>query len=206
MIFLNGKKILIHQCLHFPDLRNPLYGLRAHQQHHGCGFIEMYCLGMHFFFPSFIMEVDTAMDCHLRYKPIGRDCRLVDLDYIQPKYITDKPVSATAAIPSTQSLATINPDDDPADLPTFGSYWPKHPPSPQHPPLDKSLLPPSTYTKSLADLERDELIQRLYLVEQNKQAPAKDKGKSMTLLDCMNQDKIITLLHHPNTMPPAIFP
>jgi hypothetical protein len=28
---LNGKKILICKCLHVPDLRNPLYSLRAHQ-------------------------------------------------------------------------------------------------------------------------------------------------------------------------------
>jgi hypothetical protein len=46
----------------------------------------------------------------------------------------------------------------------------------------------------------------MYLVEQNERAPAKEKGKSTTPLDCMNQDEIITLLHHPNTTPPAIRP
>jgi hypothetical protein len=166
----------------------------------------MYGLGMHVFFPSFIMEVDMAMDCHLHYESIGRDCRLADLNYGQPKYITDTSASATAPISSGQPPATIEPDDEPADLPTFASHWPKCPPSPQHPPLDMSLLPPSLYTKSLADLDRDELIQRLCLVEQNKQAWAKEKGKFTTPLDCMNQDKIITLLHHPNTTPPAICP
>jgi hypothetical protein len=163
----------------------------------GVVFIRMYGLGMHVFFPSFIMEVDTATDCYLRYEPIRRDCHLADLDYVQPKYITDMSASATAPIPSGQPPATIEPDDDLADLLTFASHWPKHPPSPQHPPLDMSLLPPSTYTKSLADLDSDELIQRLYLVEENEGAPAKEKGKSTTPLDCMNQDKIITLLHHP---------
>ena len=74
---------------------------------------------MHVFFPSFIMEVDMAMDCHLHYEPIKWDCRLADLDYIQPKYITDKSASATAPIPSTQPPSTIKPDDDPADLPTL---------------------------------------------------------------------------------------
>jgi hypothetical protein len=206
VISLNGKKILIRECLHVPDLRNPLYSLWAHQWQRGCGFIGMYGLGMHVFFPLFIMEIDTATDCHLRYEPIGWDCRLADLNYVQPKYITDTSASATAPIPSSQPPATIEPDDDPADLPTFAFHWPKHPPSPRHPPLDMSLLPPSTYTKSLADLDRNELIQRLYLVEQNKWAPTKEKGKSTTPLDCMNQDKIITLLHHPNMTPPAICP
>ena len=97
-----------------------------------------------------------------------------------------------------QPTATIKPDDDPVDVPAFVSHWPNCPPSPQHPPLDMSILPPSMYTKSLADLDCNELIERLYLVEQNKGAPAKDKGKSTTPLDCMNQDKIITLRHHPS--------
>ena len=119
------------------------------------------------FFPSFIMEVDTALDCHLCCKPIRLDCCLADLDYLQPKYITDKSASATAPIPSTQPPATIEPDDVPANLL-------KRPPSPQHPTLEISLLPLSMYTKSLADLDHNELIQWLYLVEQNKQAPAKD--------------------------------
>ena len=52
----------------------------------GCGFIGMYGLGMHVFFPTFIIEVDTATDCHLRYAPIGRQGRLPDLDYVQPKF------------------------------------------------------------------------------------------------------------------------
>ena len=55
VISLNGKKIFIRDCLHVPDLRNPLYSLRAHQRQRGCGFIGMYGLGMHVFFPNFIM-------------------------------------------------------------------------------------------------------------------------------------------------------
>ena len=35
VISLNGKKILIRDCLHVPDLRNPLYSLRAHQHQRG---------------------------------------------------------------------------------------------------------------------------------------------------------------------------
>jgi hypothetical protein len=32
IVSLNGKKILIRDCLHVPDLRNPLYSVRAHQR------------------------------------------------------------------------------------------------------------------------------------------------------------------------------
>jgi hypothetical protein len=44
IISLNGKKILMRNCLHVPDLRHLLYSLRAHQRQHGCGFIGMYGL------------------------------------------------------------------------------------------------------------------------------------------------------------------
>jgi hypothetical protein len=53
-------------------------------------------LGMHVFFPSFIIEVDTSTDCHLLYEPIGRAACLADLDYVQPKYLVDKSASSSA--------------------------------------------------------------------------------------------------------------
>ncbi len=63
---------------------------------------------MHVFFPSIIMEADTTTDCHLYYEPIGRDCRLANLDYVQPKFVTDKSASATATIslPNLQLQST----------------------------------------------------------------------------------------------------
>ena len=115
-------------------------------------------LGMHVFFPSFIIEVDTSTDCHLLYEPIGRADCLADLDYVQPKYLVDKSASSSAIALSTRLPNMIEPDNNPDDLPNFASHWP---PSPAHPPLNMSLLPPSTYTKSLKDLDRGELIQRL---------------------------------------------
>jgi hypothetical protein len=72
IISLNGKHILIRDCLHVPTLCNPLYSLWAHQRLHGCGFIGMHHqLGMYVFFPSFIVEVNIATDCYLTYEPIG---------------------------------------------------------------------------------------------------------------------------------------
>ena len=42
---INGKRILIRDCLHVPALRNPLHSLRAHQRQHGCGYLECTILG-----------------------------------------------------------------------------------------------------------------------------------------------------------------
>ena len=101
----------------------------------------------------------------------------------------------------------IKPDDNLDDLPTFASHWPKRPPSPAHPPIAMSLLPPSTYTKSFKDLDWEELIQRLYSVEHPvPQSPTDTKLRSSAPLECMVREEILHLLHHPNTSPPAIRP
>ena len=86
----------------------------------------MFELGMHVFFPTFILEVDTATDCHLKYAPIGRNTSLSDLDYVQPKSLPRRSVSAHAA--TTQLLpapVTIEPDDNMEHQPTFASHYPK---------------------------------------------------------------------------------
>jgi len=164
-------------------------------------------LGMHVFFPSFIIEVDTSTDCHLLYEPIGRAARLADLDYVQPKYLVDISASSSATALSIRLPAMIEPDGTPDDLPNFTSHWPKRPHSPVLPPIDMSLLPPSTYTKSLKNLDREELIQQLYLVEHPAlPSPTDTKLRSLAPLECMEREEILTLLHHPNTSPPAIRP
>ena len=161
---------------------------------------------MHVFFHSFIIEVDTSTDCHLLCEPIGRAACLADLDYVQPKYLVDKSDSSLATALSTLP-AIIKPDDTPDDLPTLVSHWPKRPPSPVLLPIDMSLLPPSTYTKSLKDLEHEELIQWLYSVEHPvSPSPTDTKLRSSAPLECMEREEILTLLHHPNTSPPAIRP
>ena len=192
----------------YPDLRNSLYSLRAHQRQRGCGFIGMYGLGMHVFFPNFIMEVNTATACHLLYAPIGCSCGLPDLDYVQPKFLTIRSSSAMSSS-IEHAPATIEPDNNDSDVsPTFVSHWPKRPPSQHHQPLDLSHLPPSTYTKNLKDLDRDELIQRLYSLEVDKSSlDASPPTENNTApLVCMEHDNIIAQLHHPNTTPPTIRP
>ena len=39
LISLNGRMVLIRDVLHVPDLRKPLYSLRAHMMQRGCGFL-----------------------------------------------------------------------------------------------------------------------------------------------------------------------
>jgi hypothetical protein len=99
IILLNSKKILICNCLHVPDLRNLLYSLCAHQRQRGCRHIGMYGLGMHVFFPSFTIEVDTATNCHLWYQPLGHTLGLADLDYVQPKHTPSASTTATTPSP-----------------------------------------------------------------------------------------------------------
>jgi hypothetical protein len=98
IISLNSKRILIQDCLHIPRLRNPLYSLRAHQQHQkGCGFLGMYEMGMFVFFPLFILEVDTAANCHLSYEPLDCSASISLLDYVQ--IISTVSASMTTAPP-----------------------------------------------------------------------------------------------------------
>ena len=208
VIAINGKQILIRDCLHVPALRNPLYSLRAHQRQYGCGFIGMQGLGMYVFFPSFIVEVDTATDCHLSYMALGRSTTLSSLDYVQP-IRSPHTASATASIPPTAPAVIKDDDDDvPPDLlPTYAPHWPKKPPTPPSTPVDLSLIPPPAYSVRLKDLDRDELIQRLFLVEHapgNPNTPVKS-SPPITLV-CMTDDEIVTQLHHPNSCPPPVRP
>jgi hypothetical protein len=126
---------LIQNCLHVPDLRNPLYSLRAHQRQCGFGFISMYGLGMYVFFPTFILKVDTATNCHLQYAPLGQTTTLADLDYVQQKFLQDS--SAFAAVPLP---VTIEPEDD-VDLTSYSSHYPKKTPMLPTPIYDLSNLP-----------------------------------------------------------------
>ncbi len=162
IISLNGKRILIQDCLHIPALRNPLYSLRAHQRQHGCGFIGMHDLGMYIFFPSFIVEVNTTTDCHLLYEPIGQSTTMSNLDYVQLVQHSNS-ASSVAATPSLP--AVIKEYNDNNYLPTYAPHWPKKPPTPPLPAYNMSLIPSPAYSVSLKDLDRDALIQRLYSVK-----------------------------------------
>jgi hypothetical protein len=107
VIAINGNRILIQDCLHVPTLHNLLYSLHARQRQHGCGFLGMYNLVIFVFFPTFIVEIDTATDCHLLYEPIRRSGKLPSLDYIQPKSVV-----SSASNTKSLSLAPALIEDD----------------------------------------------------------------------------------------------
>jgi hypothetical protein len=210
IISLNSNKTLICDCLHVPDLWNPLYSLRAHQRQHGCGHIGMYGLGVYVFFPSFIIEVDTATNCHLRYQPLGRTLGLADLDYVQPKHTPSASTTAATLSPPV----TIEPDNSDLDdnaAPIYKAHWPKCPPSPPVDQFDLSTLPAETkFTKPLNEMSREELITLLH----NSSSPpttesppfALPKRKAADLLTCMDEKDIVELLHQPNSSLPLVCP
>jgi hypothetical protein len=61
---LNGKRILVCNLLHVPGLAVLLYSLCTHITQWGCGFIGTCKSGFLVYFPTFVLSVDTAIDCH----------------------------------------------------------------------------------------------------------------------------------------------
>jgi hypothetical protein len=77
---------------------------------------------------------------------------------------------------------------------------------PPTPIYDISNLPPPEYSISLKDLDKEELIQRLYSLEH---APNSGTGKAVSApvpLKCTTQENIINKLHRPNSILPPIRP
>jgi hypothetical protein len=70
--------------LHVPELWVPLYSLRAHLHQLGCGFVGSYETGLHVYFLGAVLTVDTSLDCHLAYKPLGKTAPFSLLHYVQP--------------------------------------------------------------------------------------------------------------------------
>ncbi len=66
---LNGKRILVRNVLHVLGLAVPLYSLRTHITQRGCGSIGTRESGFLVYSPTFVLSVDTAIDCHLSFDP-----------------------------------------------------------------------------------------------------------------------------------------
>jgi hypothetical protein len=219
IISINGKLILIRDCLHVPALRNPLYSLRAHQRQHRCSHIRMHQLGMFVFFPSFILEVNTDTDCHLFYEPIGHSAPISKLDYVQPVQ-AHSPSASTMAKTMPSAPAVIKDEHNNDDvMPMYAAHWPKKPPAPTTPTFDMLLIPPLAFLARLRDLDCNELIRHIYSLEHaSVSMPDAQDNNSTTPLDvtkaqsapkelkCMSKDKIQTYLHHPESCFPPIRP
>lgn len=83
-IRLNGKIIILRNCLHVPALQDPLYSLRRHRMLPGCGNFSRNETGSHLLFPTFVLEVDTSVDNILSYQSVGRDNN-EPIDYYEPR-------------------------------------------------------------------------------------------------------------------------
>ena len=81
---INGKVLIIRNCLHVPGLRSPLYSLQKHKGMPGCGAFSFYDVGSYILFPDFTLRIDDSIDNLVSYKSIGRSpCK--HLDYVQPR-------------------------------------------------------------------------------------------------------------------------
>eukprot|EP00804_Cyclotella_cryptica_P026709 CCRYP_007942-RA/>CCRYP_007942-RA protein AED:0.35 eAED:0.34 QI:0/0/0/0.66/0.5/0.33/3/0/1904 len=85
---LNGKVVLLRNCLHVPHLRNPLYSLRQHRRMPGCGTCSDFEHGAFILFPRFTLRIDDTIDNVISYEPLGNSCPNVKIDYSQPRHYT----------------------------------------------------------------------------------------------------------------------
>jgi hypothetical protein len=82
--------------------------------------------------------------------------------------------------------------------------------------FNANMIPPPAFLVKLQDMDWDKLISCLYLTEYLKPSSNNEDNNATncntlpslahTPLKCMNQDKIVTELHHPGTTPPPIRP
>ena len=214
---LNGKRILIRNVLHVPGLAVPLYSLRKHVTQRGCGFIGTEESGFLVYFPKFVLSVDTAVDSHLSFAPLGRTAPLDTLHYVQPRC---PPVVYPSELGPTVSHATPGPlpalvEDDASTtvavsiapcspLPTQSPIVAATPPLPSAPPLDLSAI--TLQLQSLSDAITT-LSTPSPLATPLPAAVADDHDDSPTrLLSTMTPEEIQSLLHHDGTTFPPVRP
>ncbi len=168
----------------------------------------MYGLGFHVFFPTFIVKVNTATDCHLHYSPVGWSAGLPDLDYVQPMPCRN----ASALTPSATSLppVTIEPDNDisPNDV-SYASHYPKRLPSPVPPAINLTAISLQQFTKCLWYINETDLHNLLSTDPMADKRPTPvnaQKCNAPEPLLSMNETNIRELLHHPGLSPPPIQP
>ncbi len=105
IISLNGQRLLIHKVLHVPALWVPLYSLCEHIRQPGWGFLGSYETGFHVYFPGVVLSIDTSINCHLSYTPLGKSAPLPTLHYISrdaplpPTQQSTWPIVLTLALP-----------------------------------------------------------------------------------------------------------
>jgi hypothetical protein len=145
IISLNWQRILVRHALHVLGLVVPLYSLRAHCLQPGCGFIGAEGVGILVYFPSFVLTVDAAKDCHLGFDSLGGLAPLESLHYVQPCCMPSLYPSDLASHTASKHRPLLPPpavveDDGSAsdDAASANATWtypqPKCPSSPQRSP------------------------------------------------------------------------
>ena len=98
VIVMRGKKLIIRDVYHVPDLRLPLFSLRVHRRMPGCGYHSdndgVYC-----FFLAFQLEVDDEVGTYVKCRPITSSTKV--FDYIQPRASASS--AAAASFPRRRS-------------------------------------------------------------------------------------------------------
>jgi hypothetical protein len=222
-------------CITFPDSRCPFYSLRAHLKQPGHGFFGIFEAGMLVYFPTFVLLVDTSMDCHLSYEPLGHSAPLSKLQYLQPwcaLTLYPSEVSPSTCMATPAPAPTLVEDDDTSlghtqSPPLQDSSLGLHPnaPSAIPPPggssLDISSL--ATQLRSLAEtfilMASPPSVSRILPAgtqlspSQPVTAPSslpspssEDTLSCISLLSTMPHDSIVKLLHHKNSTLPSICP
>ncbi len=149
---LNGKRLLVRNVLHVPGLAVPLYSLSTHFTQQDCGFLGTEESGFLVYLPTFVISVNTAVDCHLSFDPFSHSAPLTTLHYGQPRcpsstYPSKVSPTLSVATPSQTSPAVV--DNDNNNFPHLHMAVP---------PIQSSSMPSkeinmgalSTYLKDLA--------------------------------------------------------
>ena len=213
---LNGKRILVRNVLHVPGLAVPLYSLRTHVTQRGCGFFGTQDSGFLVYFPSFVLSVDTAVDCHLSFTPLGTSAPLHTLDYVQLRcapstHLVVTPVPVVSNATPSQFLPTLIESDDNDD-----NVLPDGAPS-----------PPSRSPVDLSDISRQlhhltSMVDNFTLaspslvdppvptpspsVDVSPTSPVVDNESPSRLLSTMSPTEIANLLHREGSLFPSVRP
>jgi hypothetical protein len=213
---LNGKRVLIRNVLHIPGLAVPLYSLRTHMTQRGCGFFGSESSGFLVYFPEFDLSVDTSVDCHLSYEPLGLSAPLNTLHYVQPRCAPSLYPSERLPSLSTSGAIQLSPppalviDDDTSVV---------------APALDRlsSFANVSSLSRDLARLQSavDQLVRSVLAPIQLVPVPpdsssdtpeaspsetADDSAGAPRLLSTMTPEDVAHLVHHPGTSFPPVRP
>jgi hypothetical protein len=112
---LNGKHFLVRNVLHVPGLAVLLYSLHTHIAQRGCGFIGTCKSGFLVYFPTFVLSIDTAIDCHLSFDPPGQSAPLATLHYVQtrcPLALYPSEVSPSTSTVALSPASSVMIEDD----------------------------------------------------------------------------------------------